>query len=306
MVADRLTRFVLQACVSALALCAAATCCRAAETLVDSGGTQHDFIFMADARSAARHGHYSEAIAKMTAVVTQSPDFADGYYVRAVYERDAGRFSEAMADLDRAQAFHPDASEIRLVRATVALRQHDARAALADLSEAAKLPLLSLWKHTRFAFTVHTTSFALAYTSIAQQMLGKNDAAIEAFRHELDFESERPWYVLGAHCYYATMVGQLDMAELTCGEAIRRQGHDIGDYDSLGLAHLKMGKWAAAIQDFNLSLQSRPDLTLSLYGRGVAKRASGDRAGGDADIAAAKLGEPDIVNIMTSMGIKAS
>jgi hypothetical protein len=62
MVADRLTRFVLQACVSALALCAAATCCRAAETLVDSGGTQHDFIFMADARSAARHGHYSEAL----------------------------------------------------------------------------------------------------------------------------------------------------------------------------------------------------------------------------------------------------
>jgi hypothetical protein len=29
-------------------------------------------------------------------------------------------------------------------------------------------------------------------------------------------------------------------------------------------------------------------------------------AGGDADIAAAKRGEPDIVNIMASMGVKAS
>ncbi len=299
-------RFGLHACASVVSLCTAATGCLAAETLTDSGGTQHDYVLMKDARSEARHGHYSEALAKMDAVVAQSPDFADGYYVRAEYERDAGRFSQAMADLDYAQAFHPDASEIRLVRATVALRQHDARAALADLTEAANLPLLSLWKHTRFAFTVHTTSFALAFTSVAHQMLGQNEAALEAFKHELDFESDRPWYVLGAHCFYAAQVGLLDMAELTCGEAIARQGHDIGDYDSLGLAHLKMGKWAAAIQDYDRSLASRPDLTVSLYGRGVAKRASGDMAGGDADIAAAKRGEPDIVNIMASMGVKAS
>jgi tetratricopeptide (TPR) repeat protein len=297
-------RRAVQALCTGLILCTAPGAPRAAEAAVDSGGTQLDRVFMADARRSAYHGHYSEAIAKMTAVATQSPNFADAYYVRAIYERDAGRFTEASADLDRAQTFHPDAYEIRLLRATIALRQHNGQAALAYLDEAAKLPPQTLWKHARDEFTVHTMSFALAFTSIAQQLLGHNEAALEAFKHELDFESERPWYVLGTHCYYAAAAGLLDMAELTCSEAIARQNRYLGDYDSLGLAHVKMGKWSAAIQDYNQSLSGRPDLTLSLYGRGIAKLASGDVAGGNADIAAAKQGEPDIVNIMATLGVK--
>jgi len=52
-----------------------------------------------------------------------------------------------------------------------------------------------------------------------------------------------------------------------------------------------------------LALESRPGFTLSLYGRGIARQALGDVAGGDADIAAAKRDEPDIVNIMAKMGV---
>lgn len=297
-------RIVLLAAYAALILCAAPTDPSAAEAEFDSGGTPHDLNFMRDAYRFAYHGHYSEALGKMNALVAQSPHFADAYYVRAIYERDAGRFTEASADLDRAQASHPDAYEIRLMRATIALCQHNAQAALAYLDEAAKLPPQTIWKHARDEFTVHTRSFTLAYTSVAQQMLGHNEAALEAFKHELDFESERPWYVLSTHCYYAAVNGLFEMSELTCGEAIARQNHDTGDYDTLGLAHLKMGKWHAAIQDYNMALSARPDFTLSLYGRGMAKRAIGDIAGGNADITAAKQGEPDIANIMASMGIK--
>jgi tetratricopeptide (TPR) repeat protein len=135
-------------------------------------------------------------------------------------------------------------------------------------------------------------------------MLGQNDAALDALSESLRSQTERSYQVLAEHCYYAAIVGFGEMAELTCKEAISRQASDIGDYDSLGLAHLKMKAWSKAIDDYNKALYGRPDLTVSLYGRGIAKRASGDLAGGEADIAAAKQGEPDIVNIMAQIGVK--
>jgi tetratricopeptide (TPR) repeat protein len=122
----------------------------------------------------------------------------------------------------------------------------------------------------------------------------------------IDLQPTAPSYVLNAHCFYSAIAGFAEMAELTCNEAIKRQSHEIGDYDSLGLAHLKLKAWAKAIKDFDYAIEIRPGLTTSLYGRGVAKHASGDTAGGDADIAAAKRDEPDIVNIMAKLGISAS
>jgi tetratricopeptide (TPR) repeat protein len=113
---------------------------------------------------------------------------------------------------------------------------------------------------------------------------------------------EHPWHLLADHCYVAAIAGLLETAELTCEEAIEQNAHDIGQYDSLGFVHLRMKAWDKAIADYNRALSSRPDLTLSLYGRGIAKRARGDIAGGDADIAAAKKSEPDIANIMKRLG----
>jgi len=63
-----------------------------------------------------------------------------------------------------------------------------------------------------------------------------------------------------------------------------------------------MRAWDKAIADYDRALSSRPDMTLSLYGRGVARRARGDIAGGNVDIEAAKKAEPDIVNIMKRLG----
>ena len=110
--------------------------------------------------------------------------------------------------------------------------------------------------------------------------------------------------MLGAHCYVAGLAGLLDMAELTCGEAIAKQTHDTGNFDTLGLVHLKMHHWDKALADYNKAIDLRPDLTVSLYGRGIAKRASGDVAGGNADIATATQGEPDIANIMARLGVR--
>ncbi|MGO9787571.1 MAG: hypothetical protein ACLPL5_12300, partial [Stellaceae bacterium] len=41
-----------------------------------------------------------------------------------------------------------------------------------------------------------------------------------------------------------------------------------------------------------------------LYGRGLAKHLKGDKAGGDADMAAAKLAFPDIADKFAKLGVK--
>src|SRR5215510_6238431 len=62
-----------------------------------------------------------------------------------------------------------------------------------------------------------------------------------------------------------------------------------------GLTYLKMSQWDLAIDDYSSALQFDPKLASSLYGRGLAKLKKGDTTGGDADIAAAKALEANIV-----------
>lgn len=286
----------------------------------DSGGTPHDLRMLGEADRAAYHGRYTEAIGLASRAIDDSPHYAAGYLARARLYMDSGLYGEALADLDRVAAMHPDTASIFVMRAIAALRQRQGDRAMAELVHAESAPTSSLWKQSYEAghndagggygvyqtVTAHSVSYTYAYRSIAHELQGQDDAALDDLQNALRNETLHPWYVLGAHCYTAGIAGLLGMAELTCTEAIARQGHDTGNYDSLGLVHLKMHEWAKAIADYGHALDERPDLTLSLYGRGVARRASGDKAGGDADIAAAQRGEPDIANIMRRLGAPAA
>ncbi len=274
----------------------------AAET--DSGGSTLGWRSLESAMREARHGHYSAAIASASRAVTATPDFAEAYAVRADFYMEAGRYDEAVADLDRAAAMHPDAVVLVFMRAQIAVRKRDADTALADLARASTMPEGTVWKRRYAGFNTYTASRLYALQSIAFELKGNADAALAGFDNMLKFETVYPWYILNFHCYNAAVAGLPDMAELSCDEAIRRQSNDRGAYDSRGLAHLKLRQWAKAVADYNQALVDRPDLTLALYGRGLAKIGLGDAAGGNSDISAAKLGEPDIANIMARLGVK--
>jgi lipoprotein NlpI len=279
-------------------------------TPYDSGGSTFDHKRVERAVKIAYYGRFSEAIGVLNDVIASSPDYAYAYYVRAGFYQDAGRYAEALADVARAEAFHPDAAQVAVLRATIALRQHDAQTALKALDEAEKMPLHSVWSyggmHVYHTVSQNLAAYELIYSSVAYEMLGQDKASVDAMSRAIDLQPTAPSYVLNAHCFYSAIVGFAEMAELTCNEAIKRQSHEIGDYDSLGLADLKTKAWAKAIKDFDYALEIRPGLTTSLYGRGVAKHAIGDMAGGDIDIAAAKHDEPDIVNIMAKLGVGAA
>ncbi len=272
----------------------------------DSGGTTLQHRFLEDADRSAYHGRFTEAVAKVSKVVAESPNYADAIYFRAGLLAESGRYGGAEADLDRVALIHPDSVDIAILRAEIAIRQRNAQAALAQFATAMSLPGSDVWARTRHYNSYSKVSSFFAYRSIAQQLAGHDAAALGDLKLAVDREYLRPWYVLIRHCYVAAVAGLLNMAELTCQEAADRSTHDIGQYDNLGFVHLKMKAWSKALADYNKALSFRPDMTLSLYGRGVARRALGDKAGGDADMAAAIHDEPDIANIMARLGAPAA
>ena len=89
------------------------------------------------------------------------------------------------------------------------------------------------------------------------------------------------------HCWARAILGELQAALESCNKALQA-GPNAAAYDSLGLIHLKMDQPGAAIDDYSTALRLDPKLASALYGRGLARLKSGDRAGGDADILAAK------------------
>ena len=66
----------------------------------------------------------------------------------------------------------------------------------------------------------------------------------------------------------------------------------------------KQGDLAKARADYDAALKLDPKLAGSLYGRGLLKLKQGDKAGGDADIAAAKAIDAGIVQRAAKWGLR--
>jgi tetratricopeptide (TPR) repeat protein len=71
-----------------------------------------------------------------------------------------------------------------------------------------------------------------------------------------------------------------------------------------GLAHLMLGQWEDAIADYDTALKSDSRFATALYGRGLARTKKGDTAAGEADMAAAKALQSDVVETFASVEVK--
>jgi len=276
---------------------------RAADDAYDSGSSAHVRKLLAAAGVAAYHGHMTDAINISSRAVAEAPEDSQAYLSRAGDEEAAGRYVEAAADLDHAATMHSDSFGIVMGQVRLALLQGQADRAVALMKTVPSLPHNSVWHNAgREAETKHTESIMFEFASIASLLQHKDGEALADLKQMMVWETVRPWYILANYCDVAAIAGRPDMAEVACDQAVETADRDIGQYDSRGFALLREKQWAKAVADYTTSLQTRPDFTYSLYGRGLAKHALGDKAGGDADIAAALKGEPDIANIMKRLG----
>ena len=109
---------------------------------------------------------------------------------------------------------------------------------------------------------------------------------------------------LNNRCFTRAVLGELDAALTDCTAALKLRPKYTDALDSRGLTHLKLNQFDRAIADFDAALRLSPRLASALYGRGKAKLKKGDRAGGNADIRAAKAINSGIDREFESYGVE--
>ncbi len=175
---------------------------------------------------------------------------------------------------------------------------------------------------------------ALDRRGVAYKNLGNYDRAIFDYDRAIDLNASiDTYYYNRGHAYY--FKNQFDQAIRDYSDAIRlkpsaqslisrgrcyfaitRFGDAIADYDEAlrleprselayfnrATARVRLKEYEAAAADYDSALEIK-NSSISLFGRGVAKRHRGDIAGGDADIAAAKALDPDVAREMAGLKI---
>jgi len=113
-----------------------------------------------------------------------------------------------------------------------------------------------------------------------------------------------------SRCWKHAIDGELDKALSDCNELLRLKPQDANTLNSRGLVQLKRGAFDDAIADYSAAIAKNAKDAKdakdadSLYGRGIARIRSGDAAGGEADISAARAIKPDIATIFAGYGVK--
>jgi tetratricopeptide (TPR) repeat protein len=107
----------------------------------------------------------------------------------------------------------------------------------------------------------------------------------------------------GACWMRATYRFELEKALANCNAAIAIEENPFV-LDSRGLVHLQRGELAAAIADYDAALAKAAKVPTSLYGRGLARRRSGNVKDGDSDLAAARKLDAKIDELFAGYGLK--
>jgi tetratricopeptide (TPR) repeat protein len=133
--------------------------------------------------------------------------------------------------------------------------------------------------------------------------LGQYDRAIRDFDQALTL-SPHDALALNDRCLDLAIVGKLTEAAADCEQALTLTPNATEVLGSRALINLKAGRAQAALSDYDHALAGRKPVAGWLFGRGVAKTRLGDKAGGEADIAAAKRLEPDIARQYARYGVR--
>jgi len=95
----------------------------------------------------------------------------------------------------------------------------------------------------------------------------------------------------------------MERALADCNEGLRVDPNHAEMLDSRAFTELKLKLYDAAIADYDDVLKLATNKEESLYGRGLAKRATGDKPGGDADIEAALKSRCDVPKDFEKWGV---
>ena len=234
----------------------------------------------------------------------------DGTFARAFANRGAAHgakqdFDQAIEDFSRVLALEPRSAYAFADRAGMYRLngQHDA--AIRDYGEAIRL-------NPAFGEAILNRALTLAGTSRCAEAIGDFTRAIELFEQEPGTGTRTgtgTWNPLRA-------VALVDRG--VCHEKSGRDDLAVKDYSAhleldprsqyglelRGSLHFRAKQYDRALADFGQALIVNPSSPAALYGRGVAKRMTGDVRGGDEDIETAKALRSRVAEQMAERGVK--
>jgi len=257
---------------------------------------------------------FDRALADLTHACELAPNSAQDRFVRGeVYAGDR-QFKPALQDFDAVLKMQPDDIPAHLARA-VLLRSHPE----ADPTDAAIEVKSDLDAVNRLAAPAARVRLRLGslYGGLGdyQDAVGQIDQWLD--NHQLPSDqaiglNERCWQRAIADRDLRTALEDCNRAlslqpkaEANTGSHIRQElaPRDPATLDSRGLVYLRLGNLRDAVRDYDGALDTNPNLVDSLYGRGLAEQRLGEKAQGQADLAAAEKLDSGVAPRFSSMGL---
>lgn len=234
-------------------------------------------------------GDNDRALADYNEAIKLDPNNAKAYNNRGNLYDDRGDRDRAIADFNQAIKLDPTFAVAYNNRGTAYSNKGDNERALADYNAAIRID----------------PKYAEPVANRGGVYLDKHDYARAIAEFTLAIRVDPKFAnAYNGRCLARALVGrELREALADCDESLRL-GPTPDIYNTRGFVQLKLGAFARAIADYSAAIEKKPKDADSLYGRGLAKLKSGDKRGGDADIAAAKAIKADIAEEYAGNGVK--
>lgn len=277
-------------------------------------------MYLLRANIFRKQGKQEEALAEAAALSRANPNNVEAQVTAGRIYDGFGKQQEAMAAFDRAIAIKPE-SYVYLNRA-LSRPKADLDGRRADVDTALKLDPRSsaaLAEKARVQTDARDFEGALATAATAVAAQPKSSYALvqrgiayeRASKPALaakDFDAAKAMArqpaELNGICWAKAVAGvALERALVECDTGLAGAPDSAPIMDSKGLVLLRLGRVDDAISMYDAALTKTPQLSSSLYGRGLARLKKGDAAAAEQDRKAALAADPDIVETFADMGL---
>jgi tetratricopeptide (TPR) repeat protein len=213
--------------------------------------------------------------------IAETPNSA--LYLARAKLRDRTDIAGRRSDIQSSYALYPGAPNQLGERVDVELDDGKPDAALKILSDEIKNGKAS------YAYQPVLLAYrALVYEKMGQKSLADDEIkAARAAAGTRQALNNLAWFL-------ATKNIALPAALSAVNASLEKEAKSPAYLDTKGLILLQMGRYRESVAAYDAALKIRPDMAISQFGRGVARRRAGDRAGGDADLKAARREFPRV------------
>ena len=285
-------------------------------------------LYVALANMYRAEGRRADAAAIADRMVAFAPKDADMLAVAGVVYCSTGQCQKGLAAFARSIAAKPNITaylnRIRYMpQSDLIARKRDIDAALAlDPASLDALDAMAQWQKTagdREGEVKTLQSLAARITAKEEASQGRafrlgsiyaraGDAA-KARENFAEFRgfaaATKNGGAFNSLCYTAAAINfDLDTALADCKRAVDLEPKNPAIIDSLAFVHFRLGHFAEAIAAYDRAIAIAPNIAPSLYVRGLAYIRQGEKAKGEADIAAATRADPNVAEAFRTMGVQ--